>query len=117
MNNVPDTSIVVPFRASDTMYWYSAHHSSSDSGIIIYCARLHALGFSIYSSEDPTDDLLLSKPRKVTRKDEYYNFEFSNLLHALQLLQYCFWKSSELRNAEVRTLTNDKVVVLSPSLK
>ncbi|KAI4379065.1 hypothetical protein MLD38_005406 [Melastoma candidum] len=116
MNDVPITSIV-PFPASDTMYWFSAHHSSSDLVINICCGRLHALGFSIYYSEDPTNDLLLSKPLKVTRKDEYYNFEFSNLLHALQVLQYCFWKSSELRNAEVRTLPNKEVVALSPSQK
>ncbi|KAI4340279.1 hypothetical protein MLD38_025131 [Melastoma candidum] len=85
MNDVTITSIV-PFPASDTMYWFSgsAHHSSSDLVINICCGRLHALGFSIYYSEDPTNDLLLSKPLKVTRKDEYYNFEFSNLLHALQ---------------------------------
>ncbi|OWM76692.1 hypothetical protein CDL15_Pgr009257 [Punica granatum] len=56
--------------------------------------------FSIYSSHAENDlsepcDLLL-KPLQLTRGDELFSYEFSNILHALQVVQYYFSKSSGL---------------------
>lgn len=82
----------VPAPASSNMYLFSRDQSSHEEfGINICFARLLVLGFSIYSAHSENDlsephDLLL-KPLQLTRGDELFDSEFSNILHALQVLQ------------------------------
>ncbi|XP_031388625.1 uncharacterized protein LOC116201504 isoform X2 [Punica granatum] len=91
----------LPAPASSNMYLFSRDQSShQELGINVCFARILVLGFSIYSSHAENDlsepcDLLL-KPLQLTRGDELFSYEFSNILHALQVVQYYFSKSSGL---------------------
>ncbi|KAK6931691.1 hypothetical protein RJ641_003484, partial [Dillenia turbinata] len=99
----------LPFPASSNMYWFSPdqapHHQS---GFDIRYARAHILGLDFYASQDAShisatesSDLaeLLLEPLSIARGNELFNEEFVNILHALQVVQFCCWKASELQNS------------------
>jgi procollagen-proline 3-dioxygenase 1 len=68
------------------MYWFS----HSGLGFDLRCARAFQLGYTFYKSacdedlpEDPFE--LLSKPLFIGRRDEVFEKEFANSMHALQV--------------------------------
>ncbi|TVU47785.1 hypothetical protein EJB05_07394, partial [Eragrostis curvula] len=92
----------IPVPASDNMYWFPYDQSGFD----IRCARVHVLGFifhigsgednkSVLSAEDDPIELL-GKQLWLGRGDEVFEKPFSNSLHALQVVQFYFWKASDL---------------------
>uniref|UniRef100_A0A0D9VRP8 procollagen-proline 3-dioxygenase n=1 Tax=Leersia perrieri TaxID=77586 RepID=A0A0D9VRP8_9ORYZ len=92
----------IPLPASDLMYWFSYDHSGFD----IRCARVHILGFSFHTSIDedsksfaPAEDdpiEFLGKPVRLGREDGVFDKVFANGLHALQVVQFYYWKAPEL---------------------
>uniref|UniRef100_A0A0A9FV18 Uncharacterized protein n=1 Tax=Arundo donax TaxID=35708 RepID=A0A0A9FV18_ARUDO len=88
--------------ASDNMYWFSYDQSGFD----IRCARVHVLGFRFHISggEDNTSMLpaeddpieFLGKQLRLGRGDEIFEKTFSNSLHALQVVQFYYWKAPDL---------------------
>ncbi|AQL08176.1 2-oxoglutarate (2OG) and Fe(II)-dependent oxygenase superfamily protein [Zea mays] len=80
--------------------------SCDQSGFDIRCARVHILGFSFHSSsgecnisaspaeDDPIE--LLGKQLRLGRGDDVFEKIFSNSLHALQVVQFYYWKKHEL---------------------
>ncbi|KAM7255352.1 hypothetical protein ACFE04_020593 [Oxalis oulophora] len=107
--NMLRTSTTLPLPASTTMYWFTQNQASSDhqSGFDICCARMHVDGFDIFSSQYQScigdAEELLIKPLQLSRQDELFGDEFSNVLHALQVVQFYCWKGSELENFERET--------------
>ncbi|EEC74838.1 hypothetical protein OsI_10685 [Oryza sativa Indica Group] len=95
-------SSYIPLPASDIMYWFAYDHSGFD----VRCARVHILGFSFHSSIDednksvaPAEDdpiELLGKPVRLGRGDDVFDKVFANGLHALQVVQFYYWKAPEL---------------------
>ncbi|KAG2701743.1 hypothetical protein I3760_06G058200 [Carya illinoinensis] len=86
-NNVPGPCL--PLLASSNMYWFSLDQSSHRQlGFDICWARLHVLGFDVYSYQDTSCDSdlseLLTMPLQLARGVELFNVEFVNILHALQ---------------------------------
>ncbi|XP_051116442.1 uncharacterized protein LOC127241433 isoform X3 [Andrographis paniculata] len=95
-----------PMLAPHNMYWFPPEEASKfQSGIDICSARLHVLGFDIYSSNeepcstmDASNDLkLLNEPLHLARGDKLLSLEFVNILHALQVVQFYYWKAPELK--------------------
>ncbi|XP_021641297.2 uncharacterized protein LOC110636073 isoform X2 [Hevea brasiliensis] len=88
-NNVPGSKL--PMLASSNMYWFSPEPvSNQQSGFNICCARIHLLGFDIYSSQEKScfsDIMILMEPVKLARADELFEHEFANILHLLQVIQ------------------------------
>lgn len=73
------------------MYWFSLGQASSDKvGFDVCWARLHVLGFDILYSQDESlhSDIseLLMEPLRLARKYELFDYEFTNILHALQVI-------------------------------
>ncbi|XP_072971678.1 uncharacterized protein [Typha angustifolia] len=98
----------LPSPASDNMYWFS----HDQSGFDIRCARVHLLGYSFCSTSDvkcttsasSNDSLeLLNEPLRLGRGDEIFVKEFVNSLHALQVLQFYYWKAPELEKSRRET--------------
>lgn len=92
-NNVPGPCL--PLLASSNMYWFSLDQSSHRQlGFDICWARLHVLGFDVYSYQDTSCDSdlseLLTMPLQLARGVELFNVEFVNILHALQVFFQCF---------------------------
>ncbi|KAJ4961551.1 hypothetical protein NE237_021461 [Protea cynaroides] len=123
-NNFVDEPILhLPLPAPNNMYWFSPDQGSQcQSGFDIRLARAHVLGYTFYSFHDQLLDTSqnlsewLMSPLRLAMEDELFYKEFVNSLHALQVLQFCCWKVSELRETEVgRAITN--VVPLSQSLQ
>ncbi|OMO72532.1 oxidoreductase [Corchorus olitorius] len=115
-NNMPCSFLPLP--ASDNMYWYSPNQDShQDFGFDIRLGRLHALGFDVYYSQGTrTSDLseLQMEPMQLARGNHLLDHKFVNILHALQVVQFYFWKV-----CKSGTFTNEvqsgKVVQLSQS--
>ncbi|XP_043722541.1 uncharacterized protein LOC122669759 isoform X2 [Telopea speciosissima] len=113
----------LPLPAPNNMYWFSPDQGSLyQSGFDIRWARAHVLGYTFYSFDDQLLDSShnlsegLMSPLRLATEDELFYKEFLNSLHALQVLQFCFWKAFELRETEVgRAISN--VVPLSQSLQ
>ncbi|XP_073148097.1 uncharacterized protein [Henckelia pumila] len=124
--NISDGAIPLyfPIRASNNMYWFPPEEASMfRSGFDICYARLHVLGFDISASDKksylpPLDSScnlkLLGKPLHLVRGDELLVWEFVNILHALQVVNFYYWKSSESETAEVKG-SPIKVIALSES--
>ncbi|XP_062216259.1 uncharacterized protein LOC133916558 isoform X2 [Phragmites australis] len=99
----------IPLPASDNMYWFSYDQSGFD----IRWARVHVLGFSFHtsSSEDSTcaipaeDDPieLLGKQLRLRKGDYVFEKIFANSLHALQVVQFYYWKAPELASRRGQT--------------
>ncbi|KAJ8459788.1 hypothetical protein OPV22_032714 [Ensete ventricosum] len=90
----------LPLPASSSMYWLAQEKSGFD----VRCARMSILGYDFCPSEgkcstddSPCDPLELLDGRLYLGKgDEVLDKEFVNSLHALQVVQFCGWKASEL---------------------
>ncbi|KAL7000748.1 procollagen-proline 3-dioxygenase [Sarracenia purpurea var. burkii] len=93
------------------MYWFPPEQASTyESGFDICFARIHALGYDLYSPQDKrcfsaldsSDDLseTLMEPLQLVREDELFEEEFVNVLHVLQVVQFYSWKASELQMTE-----------------
>ncbi|CAN6301608.1 unnamed protein product [Urochloa humidicola] len=92
----------IPLPASDNMYWFSYDQSGFD----IRNARVQVLGFRFHSSsgeystsvlpaeDDPIE--LLGKQLRLGRGDELFEKIFCNSLHALQVVQFYYWKAPKL---------------------
>ncbi|KAI3467953.1 hypothetical protein Pfo_024616 [Paulownia fortunei] len=102
-----------PMLASNNMYWFPPEEASRfQSGFDICSARLHVLGFDISSSDEEcylsTQDSsynflkLLREPLYLACGDKLLAWEFVNILHALQVVQFYCWKASELETAELK---------------
>ncbi|KAG2701748.1 hypothetical protein I3760_06G058200 [Carya illinoinensis] len=116
-NNVPGPCL--PLLASSNMYWFSLDQSSHRQlGFDICWARLHVLGFDVYSYQDTSCDSdlseLLTMPLQLARGVELFNVEFVNILHALQVAQFYSWKASAVHTSKVQ-IDHGKVGVLSQS--
>jgi len=98
--NDPDTSsnVCLPLPASHNMYWFPPEQSATyQSGFDIRCARLHVLGYQLYStnaslladehSSREFSDILL-EPLRVVRGNDLSDYEFANILHLLQVPSY-----------------------------
>ncbi|XP_037492348.1 uncharacterized protein LOC105634172 [Jatropha curcas] len=99
-NSVPGSKLF-PVLASSNMYWFSPESVSSQlSGFDICCARILVLGFDIYSSKGKSSfsdfTELLTEPVQLARGNELFEREFVNILHLLQVVQFYYWKASEL---------------------
>lgn len=91
-NDVPISKL--PMLASSNMYWFSPDPvSHQQSGFDICCARMHVLGFDIYSSQGknsfPDLSELLMEPLQLARGNELYDHKFVNILLALQVYFSC----------------------------
>ncbi|XP_073279902.1 uncharacterized protein [Primulina huaijiensis] len=114
-----------PLRASNNMYWFPPEEASIyQSGFDICFARIHVLGFDISASDkessvpslDSSCNLnLLEKPLHLARGDELLLWEFVNILHALQVVNFYNWKASESDTAEVKGSSSINVIPLSES--
>ncbi|CAK9176621.1 unnamed protein product [Ilex paraguariensis] len=111
----------LPMTGSNNMYRFPPDKASNlQSEFDIRFARIHFLGFNLYSSQDKSFSAvdsscnfseLLIKPLQLARGDELFEKEFVNILHALQVLHFYFWKGSELQTTEVKDQTNNVVLV------
>ncbi|KAJ0256211.1 Uncharacterized protein HA466_0092040 [Hirschfeldia incana] len=92
----------LPLPASTNMYWFSPHQHAN--GFDICVARLHLLGFDIVSLQDEdrsldVSDQQLVGPIQLAKGRELLTREFTNVLHALQVVQFCRWKAFELKTS------------------
>ncbi|KAJ0987565.1 hypothetical protein J5N97_005921 [Dioscorea zingiberensis] len=101
-DNNPDPYLSVP--ASDNMYWFS--HGHNQLGFDLRCARVHILGYNLCSTNnkeckvsDSSYEELLVNPLRLSRGDKILGKEFANSLHALQVVQFYYWKAHELKVA------------------
>ncbi|KAM0882365.1 hypothetical protein ACQ4PT_032333 [Festuca glaucescens] len=112
-----DQNSYIPLPASDNMYWFSYDQSGFD----IRCARVHILGFSFHASNDeksnsasvaPTEDPieLLGKPLRLGRENDVFGKIFANSLHALQVVQFYYWKAPELAERRKHTTVGSETV-------
>ncbi|CAM0872196.1 unnamed protein product [Alopecurus aequalis] len=112
-----DQNSYIPLPASDNMYWFSYDQSGFD----IRCARVHILGFSFRASNDeeskstsvaPAEDPieLLGKPLRLGRGDDVFGKIFANSLHALQVVQFYYWKAPELAKRRKHTTVGSETV-------
>ncbi|KAK9074444.1 hypothetical protein SSX86_007042 [Deinandra increscens subsp. villosa] len=124
--NDSDTSSngYLPLPASQNMYWFPPEESATyQSGFDIRCARLHVLGYQLYStnatflaaihSTRESSDIIL-EPLRVVRGNYLFDYEFANILHLLQVVQFYHWKEPELKRSEVK-LKPAKIVSISTS--
>lgn len=85
----------LPLPASENMYWFPPEQSSTyESGYDIRYARLHVLGYEIYStnaalladvhSSQDFSDIILG-PLCLVRGNDLFDKEFANILHLLQV--------------------------------
>ncbi|KAK6160339.1 hypothetical protein DH2020_003720 [Rehmannia glutinosa] len=97
----------VPTLASNNMYWFPPEEASRfQSGFDICTARLHVLGFDIFPScedcylsrQDSCHNFLklLKEPLYLACGDKLLAWEFVNILHALQVMQFYRWKELEI---------------------
>ncbi|GER50052.1 2-oxoglutarate (2OG) and Fe(II)-dependent oxygenase superfamily protein [Striga asiatica] len=105
-NPISSISSCFPTLASNNMYWFPPEEASKfQSGFDICTARLNVLGFDIFSSceeeEDSCYSMLesLKMPLYLTCGDKSTAWEFVNILHALQVVQFYHWKGAEFQLA------------------
>ncbi|WOH13258.1 hypothetical protein DCAR_0832767 [Daucus carota subsp. sativus] len=123
-----DTNInhLLPSPASNNMYWFPPDQASNyQSGFDLRCARIYIAGYDIYCSRDKgyslADDLsdsfveLLNEPLQLAWRNQLLKKEFVNILHALQVLQFYYWKHTEWQPSDYKA-NNDDVVQMSESL-
>ncbi|XP_057794177.1 uncharacterized protein LOC131010598 isoform X2 [Salvia miltiorrhiza] len=103
-----------PMLASSNMYWFPPEEASRfQTGFNICSARLYTLGFNVCFSDNPDKEChlaardscsiylkLLEEPLNLTYGDELVTRGFVNILHALQVVQFYYWKASELETTE-----------------
>ncbi|KAG7586237.1 Prolyl 4-hydroxylase alpha subunit [Arabidopsis thaliana x Arabidopsis arenosa] len=113
--------VYLPLPASTSMYWFCPHQDASNQniGFDICVARLHLLGFDVYSlqgedhSMDGSEQLM--GPLQLAKGRELLTQKYANILHALQVVQFYHWKASELETSNVENDTLEKVKAMSHS--
>ncbi|VVA94454.1 unnamed protein product [Arabis nemorensis] len=104
----------LPLPASSNMYWFC---SNQNTGFDICVARLHLLGFNIHSLQDkdhsPDASEQLMGPLQIAKGEELLIRKFTNILHALQVVQFYHWKASELKTSNVEDGTVKEVKAIS----
>ncbi|OAY67877.1 uncharacterized protein LOC109721542 isoform X1 [Ananas comosus] len=117
-NNFNNPNCFLPSPASNNMYWFS----NEKSGFDIRCARVQFLGYSFLTTSDLKDSSSdqsiepfeqLNNPLTLARGDEVFDMKFINSLHALQVLQFYYWKASELAAARSEAIENSESPQLS----
>ncbi|KAL9249763.1 hypothetical protein AKJ16_DCAP17301 [Drosera capensis] len=115
----------IPFPASNNMYWFASDDiSDCQQGCDVRYARLLALGFNLHSCESDSSNLelissrddasdLLMKPLWLVREDEMFTEKFVNILHALQVVQFYFWRESELEGFKPKKNIMNLIVPIS----
>uniref|UniRef100_A0A1J3DNI5 Uncharacterized protein n=1 Tax=Noccaea caerulescens TaxID=107243 RepID=A0A1J3DNI5_NOCCA len=92
---------LLPLPASTNMYWFCHQNRGFD----ICVARLHLLGFDVYSLQDKDRSLDASEqlmgPLQLAKGGKLLTLRFTNILHALQVVQFYHWKSSEHETSNV----------------
>ncbi|CAA3011773.1 Hypothetical predicted protein [Olea europaea subsp. europaea] len=120
-----DFASCLPVAASNKMYWFPPEEASDfQSGYDIRCARLHVLGLDLYFSDEESSlsaldsshylAELLKESLQLARGDELLVWKFVNILHAVQVVQFCHWNASELKSTELKVSSTD-VIPLSKS--
>lgn len=116
---------LLPSPASNNMYWFPPDQASNyQSGFDLRCARIYIVGYDIYCSQDKSYSLavdssdnfleLLNVPLQLACRNHLLKKEFVNILHALQVLQFYYWKRTEWQSSEYKA-NNDIVVQMSQS--
>ncbi|KAL0700895.1 hypothetical protein Bca4012_057017 [Brassica carinata] len=110
----------LPLPASANMYWFCPHQHPN--GFDICVARLHLLGFDVHSLQDNDRSLDASEqlvgPIQIAKGGEFLTREFTNVLHALQVVQFYHWKASDLKTSKVEYDAVEEVKAMSqPQLK
>ncbi|KAK1380675.1 Procollagen-proline 3-dioxygenase [Heracleum sosnowskyi] len=118
----PDTNFdhLLPSPASNNMYWFPPDQASNyQSGFDLRCARIYIVGYDIYcsqdksySSEDDSSDSfleLLNEPLHLAWRSHLLKKEFVNILHALQVLQFYYWKCTAWQPSEYKVNSDDIV--------
>ncbi|CAN6843635.1 unnamed protein product [Brassica oleracea] len=67
--------------------------------VLISAARLHLLGLDVQEGKDPSLDASeqLMGSIQIAKGGELLTPKFTNILHVLQVVQLCHWKSSDLK--------------------
>lgn len=101
--SIHETRSFLPRPASSRMYLFPP---DTESGFDICFARIHALGYDLYSLEDiscfsaldSSNDLseVLMAPLRLVRKHELFGEEFVNILHVLQVIFCKYHKFDDL---------------------
>ncbi|XP_042016599.1 uncharacterized protein LOC121764645 isoform X1 [Salvia splendens] len=103
-----------PVLASTNMYWFPPEEASRfQRGFNICSARLCTLGFDVCFSDESDKECqfttrdscsinlkVLEEPLYLTCGDALLTREFVNILHALQVVQFYYWKASEFDTDE-----------------
>ena len=84
----------LPLPASANMYWFCPHqHANLNTGFDICVARLHLLGFDVHSLQEEDRSLDASEQLmglvQLAKGGELLARKFTNVLHALQVVQFC----------------------------
>uniref|UniRef100_A0A7N0TG64 Prolyl 4-hydroxylase alpha subunit Fe(2+) 2OG dioxygenase domain-containing protein n=1 Tax=Kalanchoe fedtschenkoi TaxID=63787 RepID=A0A7N0TG64_KALFE len=111
---VKDPDLYLPLPAPSNMYWFSSDQATdSQCGFNICWARIHALGFDLYSSGDACSCELLMEPLQLVRGMELCELRFNNILHVLQVVQFYIWKSFGFQSNEVERPKGEAIVSCS----
>ncbi|CAI0552855.1 unnamed protein product [Linum tenue] len=121
-SNMPCSSskseeLLLPRPASSNMYWFCrGQEQNEESGFNICCARIYGAGFDIYSTEEQLScsdfSELLERPLQLARSKVLFEQEFTNILHALQVVQFLWWKAPAQVNS-LRVAKRREVWLLS----
>ncbi|CAH8382799.1 unnamed protein product [Eruca vesicaria subsp. sativa] len=105
----------LPLPASPNMYWFCPHQDGSQNiGFDICVARLHLLGLDVHSLHDKDDaSEQLMGEIQIAKGGELLTRKFTNILHALQVVQFYHWKASELKTSKVKNDTVEEVKAIS----
>ncbi|XP_022942569.1 prolyl 3-hydroxylase 1 isoform X1 [Cucurbita moschata] len=97
-DRLPDSCLPQP--PSCNMYWFSPKDDPNFKfGFDICWARLHALGYGIYFPQDHSLSEypdLFSQDVQLVRGNKIFSQKFDSILHALQVVQFLYWKGKEL---------------------
>ncbi|CAL1408480.1 unnamed protein product [Linum trigynum] len=109
--------LLLPRPASSNMYWFCPGQvQNEESGFNVCCARIYSAGFDIYSTEEELScsdfSELLERPLKLARSKVLFEQEFTNILHALQVVQFLWWKARAQVNS-LRVAKRREVWLLS----
>ncbi|CAI0458247.1 unnamed protein product, partial [Linum tenue] len=97
--------LLLPKPASSNMYWFCPdQEQNEESGFDICCARIYVAGFDVYSTEEELScsdfSELLQQPLQLARSNVLFEQEFTNVLHALQAVQFYLWKGTTPEDSE-----------------
>ncbi|CAO2830077.1 unnamed protein product [Amaranthus hypochondriacus] len=117
----------IPLPAPSNMYWYSLNQAwDNQQGYDIHFARLFVLGFDIYPTQEKGCfsekhsqhcSNVFTEPLQLVREDKLYSRKFTNLLHALQAVQFYYSKQQALQQREILMDNTIDVSLLSDEQK